>query len=159
MEATLKNAINTLRVVAQTYVTDELGHLQPQITADWLVVEFLAAAGQIETHDVKDPRSNTTSRQHTIKSGDPNEAGPIDRNPNATAAMAQGQEDGLAALRARQVLGQLARFGGAAGTSEMTDLLEQLAELGLDIHERRSSIFAERRIRVIRAALSDVVRP
>lgn len=67
MEANLENAIEALRMVAESYMTDGLGHLRMGTTVATQVIAFLDAAGEIEDHDLKDAAGRVIKSGRRLK--------------------------------------------------------------------------------------------
>lgn len=70
MDATgtsLDDAIRALRLVAETYLTDECGNLRHRWPAGLAVLGFLDAAGELETVKLKDHLGREISRQLRLK--------------------------------------------------------------------------------------------
>lgn len=150
MEANLENAIDTLRMVAESCMTDGLGHLRMVTTVAVKVLAFLDAAGEIETHDLKDAAGRVIKSGRRLKlRGADTERPPM----TAVAAAMAMDEDSDLAFRTRNACDQLTRYSGSVASEELADLLDQLADLNDNVWHGRSPIIIYENAEAMKALL------
>ncbi len=139
MEATLETAIDILRQIAQTYLTDDMGHLEsPRSTVEWRVIEFLEKAGEVEKDDLTDHLGNIVSRKHRLKKPDPSQ---IKRCPRKLADHPDDPED--LAWRTMAACEQFTRYGTAVYNAQLLSVLEHLTDLNDDLYNGRDKSLRE----------------